>query len=198
MEIIPLMFIILLSSFRVPVKVAGKGASHGGGGGFVGSGSGSIGIGKGYRGGNIGTGGSIRDGSSVGTGYRGGGSNGKPGGGGDPGAAIVVFPKKPEEPKKKAPPPLPQECKPEVRDCINAHMYGGAGAPERGAQCCATLRKSVPCVCKFLRSHDPKLSKGANDVLRGCHYNRTKCSKKLHQFTYIRRPRETSTRRGML
>ncbi|XP_023644328.1 uncharacterized protein LOC17895297 [Capsella rubella] len=175
MEIIPLMFIILLSSFRVPVKVAGKGASHGGGGGFVGSGSGSIGIGKGYRGGNIGTGGSIRDGSSVGTGYRGGGSNGKPGGGGDPGAAIVVFPKKPEEPKKKAPPPLPQECKPEVRDCINAHMYGGAGKPQRDGACCEKFKYSKKCVCTFVKSTDSHLSKQAKGVIQGCRFTRANC-----------------------
>lgn len=174
--------IILLSSFPAPIKVAGRG----GGGGFVGSGSGPIGIGggyfggggvpgNGYRGGNVPSGGSIRDGSNVGTGYRGGGSNGKPGGGGDPGAAIVVFPKKPEEPAK--PVPMPQECKQEVRDCITAHIYGAAGAPTYHGPCCQKLKNSVPCVCKFLTSHDPKLSKAANDVLRGCHYRHPKCSK---------------------
>lgn len=175
--------IILLTSFPAPIKVSGRG----GGGGFVGSGNpGGIGsgyfggggnAGPGYRGGNIPSGGSIRDGSNVGTGYRGGASGGKPSGGGDTGPAIVVIPKQPDEPVKVVPTPMPQVCKPEVRDCVNKHIYGAAGAPTYRGACCQKFRNSVSCVCKFLSSYDPKLSKGANGVLSGCHYSKPNCNK---------------------
>ncbi|XP_010416622.1 PREDICTED: uncharacterized protein LOC104702464 [Camelina sativa] len=173
MEIIPLMpiaFIILVSSFPAPIKVAGKGG--GGGGRVAGGGSGSIGFG---RSGNTGRGGVIGDESTVGIGYRGGtAKNPKPAGGGDPGASIVVIPKQPEEKKAY---PMPPECKTEVQDCIRAHIHGEAKAPKYRGPCCVKLNTSVACVCKFLKSHDHKLRKGANDVLRGCNFNKTKCSK---------------------
>ncbi|XP_010431539.1 PREDICTED: uncharacterized protein LOC104715863 [Camelina sativa] len=130
MKIIPLIliaFIILLSSFPAPIKVASRGAAGGGGRG----------------------------------GRRGGGyARGR-------GAAPAVIPKK----------QLPQECKEEVRDCIYGFIHGGVTYQlEYGAPCCVKLSKSLPCLCKFLKSNDSKESRAANAVLRSCRIDTTKCS----------------------
>ncbi|ESQ27422.1 hypothetical protein EUTSA_v10018991mg [Eutrema salsugineum] len=193
--IIPLMMI----SFPASIKAAGRGggSSSVGGGGvgisggrFGGSGSsGGSRMGGGYvRGGNmwdeeeeepetgryganpsspIGRAGPVPTGGygSSGTKYP------KPQkGGGDPGVAIVVIPK----PLVKE---LPKECKEDLRDCITKHISEGGEEPKHRGSCCVKLKNSIPCVCKFLTSKDPKVQKAANGVLRGCHYRKPVCIK---------------------
>ncbi|CAA7013478.1 unnamed protein product [Microthlaspi erraticum] len=68
--------------------------------------------------------------------------------------------------------PMPQTCSPEVRHCVQVHMYGRAGQPPYRGACCKKFQHSKSCVEPFLKSPDPKLSGSANGVLRGCHFRR--------------------------
>lgn len=199
MKIIPLMliaFIILLTSFLAPIKVAAqRGGALGSGGvgsqwsqwgsGGSSSGGGSTGTGIGYRGGdstpvvaNPGTGymggsypgsGNGYKGGDIGdtSGYRGGSYKGKPQAGGDNGPAIVVIPKKPVTLE------VPAVCRKSVVPCVNTHIYGDP--PKYDDYCCMQFKVSKLCLCKYQNSGVEEITKAANAIIGSCRFRSTKC-----------------------
>ncbi|CAH2067665.1 unnamed protein product [Thlaspi arvense] len=67
---------------------------------------------------------------------------------------------------------MPATCRPEVRHCVNTHLYGYGGQPKRGGACCTKFKNAKDCVVRFLTSPDPKLSEAGNALLRGCRFRR--------------------------
>ena len=67
--------------------------------------------------------------------------------------------------------PIPPECRPEIKHCVEMHMHRiGASNPTFGSPCCQKFKTSKRCVMAFKNSPDPHLSHAAKGVIAGCHF----------------------------
>lgn len=68
--------------------------------------------------------------------------------------------------------PMPATCRPEVKHCVEMHMYRvGASNPTFGSPCCQKFKTSKRCVMAFRNSPEPHLSHAAKGVIAGCHFS---------------------------
>ena len=66
--------------------------------------------------------------------------------------------------------PMPAACRPEVKHCVEMHMYRRASNPTFGSPCCQKFKTSKRCIMAFKSSPDPHLSQAAKGVIAGCHF----------------------------
>lgn len=66
--------------------------------------------------------------------------------------------------------PMPPSCRPEVKHCVEMHMYRRASNPTYRSPCCQKFKTSKRCVMTFKNSPDPHLSQAAAGVIDGCRF----------------------------
>ncbi|CAH8354757.1 unnamed protein product [Eruca vesicaria subsp. sativa] len=67
--------------------------------------------------------------------------------------------------------PMPATCSPDVKHCVEMHMYSRSSNPTFRSPCCEKFKTSKRCIMAFRNSPDPHLSEAAKGVIAGCRFS---------------------------